>query len=98
MIVRIVHLTFNPGDVTKFLSVFDESADQIRSADGCRHVELLRSAQFDNMFTTYSLWDSEDHLNRYRSSDLFKQVWDQTKVLFAAPPAACSYESIRILD
>ncbi|TDI76379.1 MAG: antibiotic biosynthesis monooxygenase [Bacteroidetes bacterium] len=98
MIIRIVQLTFHPDRAADFIELFDKTSHLIRSSDGCRHVELWRHKQYDNIFSTYSLWDSEDHLNRYRASDLFKQIWGETKIWFAAPPVASSFESIRTVD
>ncbi len=41
---------------------------------------------------TYSYWESEAHLNTYRHSDLFRETWAKTKVLFADKPEAWSIE------
>jgi heme-degrading monooxygenase HmoA len=41
---------------------------------------------------TYSIWENTDALENYRKSDLFKEVWSQTKMLFAAPAQAWSLE------
>jgi quinol monooxygenase YgiN len=95
MIVRIVHLTIDPACLDDFLTMFDATSDKIRSNEGCEHLELLQHKRYSNMFTTYSHWASEDCLNAYRESELFKQVWSKTKTWFAAPAVANSYESIR---
>ncbi|MBL7884294.1 MAG: antibiotic biosynthesis monooxygenase [Bacteroidia bacterium] len=92
MIIRIVKMTFMPEKVTEFLSVFDASKQLIRNMPGCTHLELLNDINSPSIFFTYSYWNSENDLNKYRDSDLFKTVWSQTKILFDAKPEAWSVE------
>lgn len=90
MVRRIVRLTFRSEAVPDFLTVFESSCAAIRASDGCRGVRLLRDTASPNVFFTVSDWDSEEHLNRYRDSELFRTTWARTKVLFAEPPLAHS--------
>ena len=92
MIIRIVKMTFMPEKVETFLEVFHASKHFIRSMPGCNHLELLNDINSPNIFFTYSYWDSENDLNNYRDSDLFKEVWSNTKILFNAKPEAWSVE------
>lgn len=81
MIVRIVRMTFKPEKTEEFLEIFRSSKEKIRAFEGCNHVELLQDLHHPNVYSTYSLWDSEEHLNQYRHSSLFGQVWPDTKKL-----------------
>lgn len=90
MIIRIVRMTFQPEEVTAFQQLFDQTKHLIRHFDGCERLELLRDVNQPHVFFTYSWWQSEDYLNKYRYSDLFKNVWSQTKVKFAEKPQAWS--------
>lgn len=92
MIKRIVKLSFEPEKVDTFLSVFDESKNKIRQFAGCVHLELFRCKAPDNIFFTYSFWESEQALNQYRNSNLFKSTWKKTKQLFNDKPEAWSVE------
>lgn len=96
MIVRIVKMTFQPQHVADFVQVFEASKEQIRAFEGCLHLELLQHSS-KSIFTTYSHWESEKHLDAYRHSELFKQTWAQTKVLFAAKPEAWSSKQLHRL-
>jgi quinol monooxygenase YgiN len=93
MIVRIVKMVFEPSQTDAFLKVFDASKEQIRNFDGCLFLELLRGKNTDNIFFTHSHWLSEQHLENYRNSELFKTTWAATKVLFKEKPEAWSLES-----
>ena len=44
---------------------------------------------------TYSHWESEEALNKYRDSELFKSVWSFTKALFAEKPQAFSTKKLQ---
>lgn len=90
MILRIVRMEFDPAKVDEFLSVFNQSKDKIRAFDGCEHVELCQDAAQKNVYFTFSKWLSEDHLEVYRHSELFKSTWAKTKVLFVGKPLAYS--------
>ena len=94
MIIRIVQLTIRPDQLDTFLELFENIKFKIRASEGCRDLELLRDVRYPNIVSTLSKWDSEQDLNRYRESDLFKDSWSKTKPLFAARPSAMSYTVI----
>lgn len=91
MIVRVVRMTFKEEAVETFLQIFEASKEKIRSFPGCRHLQLLADAHAANVFSTYSIWEDEADLNVYRNSELFGQVWPETKRLFEVAPVAHSY-------
>ncbi len=88
MIKRIVKLTFQEDKTNDFIQIFEESKDKIRAMSGCQHVEMLRAVAPDNVFFTFSIWESENHLNAYRDSELFGLTWKKTKALFSEKPEA----------
>jgi len=98
MIKRIVKMTFRPDTVDDFLDIFDESSPHIRGFEGCRHLELWHCREPDNVLFTYSFWESEAALDRYRHSDLFRSTWSRTKKLFDGRPEAWSIEVIREVE
>lgn len=88
MIVRIVKMTFEKDKVDDFLSIFAASKALIRASEGCKHLELWQEKKDGNIFFTYSHWDDESYLDKYRHSALFADVWAKTKALFADKPEA----------
>ncbi|MBS1584317.1 MAG: antibiotic biosynthesis monooxygenase [Bacteroidetes bacterium] len=90
MIVRVVRMTFREEEVDAFLHLFNERKHLIRSFEGCHHLELWQEAHKQSVFFTYSIWESEGHLDHYRFSELFKDTWSKTKALFAEKPSAWS--------
>ncbi|MBK7148441.1 MAG: antibiotic biosynthesis monooxygenase [Bacteroidetes bacterium] len=94
MITRIVKMTFAPEYVDDFLNKYNERKHQIAAFDGCKGVTLLRDIDNACIFFTYSKWDTVEHLNAYRSSDLFVDTWNFVKILFADKPEAWSVKDV----
>ncbi|MBA3972532.1 MAG: antibiotic biosynthesis monooxygenase [Bacteroidetes bacterium] len=97
MIIRIVKMTFQNDKVDEFKNIFEGSKHLIRNMKGCNHLELLQDINTPNIFFTYSFWNSEKDLNNYRNSEVFSNVWSNTKILFSAKPEAWSVEQLASL-
>lgn len=94
MIVRVVKMTFSEERVPEFLANFENNKSAIRAFDGCHKLRLLKQLNSENVYFTYSWWDSENALDGYRNSELFKGVWANTKPLFSAKPEAWSLTNL----
>lgn len=92
MIVRIVKMKFIPEKIHDFHEIFNQAKEFILGSEGCKHLELLQDKDRPEIFFTYSIWDSEEYLLKYRSSPLFDSVWGRTKLLFSEPPEAWTLE------
>lgn len=97
MIVRIVKMTFLPETVFEFLNLFEERKELIRNRKGCHHLELLQEKKEGCVFFTYSYWETEEDLERYRKSELFKDTWEKTKALFEKKAEAWSLNQLHEL-
>ena len=98
MLIRIVRMTFREEEVENFLALFDRVKSRIRHFEGCQHLELWKDFQEENVFLTYSIWDTQGHLDHYRFSELFKDTWTRTKALFAEKPQAFSSKQFMKVD
>ncbi len=96
--IRIVKMTFEPSKVEEFLANFRQVKEQIRNFEGVEHLELLNDKNNANIYFTYSIWKSDEYLEKYRHSDLFKDVWAKTKPLFSKKAEAWSLEKIVTLS
>lgn len=90
MITRIVRMEFDSGKVEDFLRMFNATKSQIRHFPGVLHLELHRDADDPCVFYTYSQWESAEALEAYRLSELFANVWKETKSYFGGRPQAFS--------
>lgn len=97
MFVRIVKMSFHSEKIEKFLANFDEKKEYIRKSPGCRLLELYRDKTNPDIFFTYSYWETEEDLENYRNSELFKGVWAKTKILFNDKPVAWSVDKLASL-
>ncbi|HXB41397.1 MAG TPA: antibiotic biosynthesis monooxygenase family protein [Bacteroidia bacterium] len=88
MIIRIVKMTFKPELVKDFLNLFNKNKNSIAGFEGCTHLELLNDKDNPAIFFTYSKWQDQSFLEKYRNSELFNTVWGQTKKFFDAKPEA----------
>ena len=98
MFVRIVKMGFQPEKIDEFLANFEENKNKIRAFEGCLFLELYRGKDNTNQFFTYSYWKDEESLENYRHSELFKNVWTNTKVLFNEKPEAWSVDKVVSLE
>lgn len=88
-------MSFRPEKVEDFVAIFRENWKSIKGFEGCSHVELLQDQSTPNVFFTYSLWKSQQHLDAYRNSELFARVWGGTKLLFNDRPQAWSVQELK---
>lgn len=97
MFVRIVKLRFHEENIAAFLENFEEVKEKIRGFDGNLFLELYQDKNDKRTFFTYSYWETEDDLENYRNSELFKGVWSFTKALFSDKPEAWSVDKLATL-
>ena len=90
MIERIVRMSFREEKVKEFLTLFNKTKDQIASFKGCHGLKLLRDVRHHHVLFTYSSWESEEALEQYRKSELFRSTWQQTKEMFESKASAWS--------
>lgn len=94
MFTRIVKMDFRAEEIPTFLSNFNLIKGNIRNFPGCLFLELYQDKHEKNVFFTYSRWQSEQDLENYRQSELFKNVWSQTKPLFQNKAKAWSVDTL----
>ena len=91
--LRIVKLTFEEDKVDDFLKFFNTINTKVAGFEGCNGMKLLQDIHSSNVVFTYSDWSSEEALNNYRYSELFKGVWSTIKPWFAKKAEAWSVDT-----
>ncbi|MBF05071.1 MAG: antibiotic biosynthesis monooxygenase [Flavobacterium sp.] len=94
MFVRIVKMHFQESHIETFLNNFNKVKEKIRNFEGNQFLELYQDKQNPCIFFTYSYWETEENLETYRNSVLFKKVWEETKILFSDKPEAWSVDKV----
>ena len=87
-------MSFDPTKIEEFLNNFHQNKEKIRNCKGCSYLELYQDKNNNNIYFTYSYWNTEQDLENYRNSSLFKNVWAKTKILFNEKPEAWSVDKI----
>ena len=78
----------------EFEDIFEESKQKIRAREGCQYLSLHRDHQNKHVYYTVSKWNSQEDLDAYRHSKLFRSTWAKTKALFADKPSAHSLDQL----
>ena len=94
MFVRIVKMSFHEEKISKFLENFEFIKEKIRNVPGNRLLELYQDKNDQTIFFTYSYWETEEDLKNYRNSELFFEIWTDTKKLFNNKPEAWSVDKL----
>ncbi len=92
MIVRMVKMTVQEDKIEAYKAYTAILKPRIRAFEGCQHLDLLQDINQRNIFFSYSLWDTEEHLNTYRKSEFFQDLWGKVKPMFKAKTEAWSTE------
>jgi quinol monooxygenase YgiN len=90
MIIRIVKLSFQEDKLADFLAHFENVKREVASFPGCHGMRLLQDLKNPNQVMTYSEWESEEALEKYRVSALFQSIWPTIKPWFSSKPEAWS--------
>lgn len=94
MLTRIVTMTFQEEKVDEFIREFFNRKNKIESMPGCHSVKLLKDYRQNNIISTLSYWDSNEDLQHYRNSELFKETWSIVKPMFSENATAKSLVTI----
>lgn len=98
MIKRIVTLYFNEEAVEEIKEVLAAKVADIRAVPGCQHLEIFQDTVEPSIMFSYSFWSSQEHLDAYRASSLFGEVWPFLKSHFRSAPRANSVNVLHYLD
>jgi heme-degrading monooxygenase HmoA len=91
-------MRFHEDKIVAFLANFETVKHHIRSFEGNQFLELYQDKNDPRIFFTYSYWENEAALEKYRNSILFYEVWSYTKALFSDKPEAWSVDRLVTLD
>jgi quinol monooxygenase YgiN len=93
MITRIVKLTFEEEKINDFLAFFDTINTRVSTFENCYGMRLMQDLHQPNVVFTYSNWENENALNKYRDSDLFSGVWKTIKPWFKSKAEAWTVDT-----
>ncbi|MBB3699107.1 antibiotic biosynthesis monooxygenase [Flammeovirga yaeyamensis] len=95
MLHRFVRMSFQKDRINDFKKLFHEVQPTIESFEGCQSVQLLEDADAHTKVMTFSIWEDQEALDRYRDSEFFITTWRKTKVLFEEKAEAFSMFEVK---
>jgi hypothetical protein len=94
MILRVVKMVVDQNKIDIFNNFMSNLSTEKEGMDGCVHHDFFSNKQFRNVFYSYTIWESEKYLNKYRKSMLFKEVTTTLRSLCLSEPAAWTVENV----
>jgi len=88
MITRIVKMQILESKIDNYQEIVKPYVANIISFPGCKGVRVLKDKNSKTIIFTYSLWESEQDLEKYRKSEMFREIWYKVKQLFSVPAEA----------
>lgn len=83
MITRLVKLSLQVDKASQFEALFYQTQTLIEEFEGCHKTNLFKVSGSTSQYFTISYWNTEQDLENYRNSQLFRNVWSQVKPLFS---------------
>jgi heme-degrading monooxygenase HmoA len=94
-IIRLIHIKIDPADNDKAERVWkSECAPLMIQQQGCVSEKLLRGRE-GGEFISYSEWESEADIDRYRDSDAHKQIVRHARALKGAKAVVKLYDLVK---
>ena len=74
-IVRLIYVTVNSDQVKDAIKLWkDHCAPLMISQPGCLSEKLLECVDAPGEFISYSEWDSQENIDKYRDSDAHSEI------------------------
>ncbi len=87
MVTEIAQIEVRPDTEEEFERAVARAVPLFTGAEGCRGIQLHRSAEYPRRYRLMVLWDTvEHHTVTFRGSESFRRWRDLAGPYFAAPP------------
>lgn len=93
MITRIVKMTVQMERTDEFRSILELNSQEVRTFNGCEHLEIFCDKKDRSTIFSYSIWKTERHLNQYLRSEFFRSFWPKLTQFFAAEAQAWTVDN-----
>jgi quinol monooxygenase YgiN len=92
-IVRLIFVKVDPADGPAAERLWkEECAPLMITQDGCLSEELLKSIEAPGEYISYSVWENQGAIDRYRASEAHQQIKRHSERLAAiGPPLVKEY-------
>ena len=92
-IVRLIYVTVNPDQVKEAVSLWkNHCAPLMIKEPGCLSEKLLECADAPGEFISYSEWDSQASIDKYRNSEAHAEIQKHSRALQGGRATVKRYE------
>jgi heme-degrading monooxygenase HmoA len=94
-VVRLIHVKVNPEQMAEAERLWREDcAPLMKAAPGCLSEELLKCREEPGEYISYSEWEGEAAIERYRESEAHHEIQRHTRGLQGARAIVKTYAMI----
>ena len=94
-IVRLIHVNVDPGQAADAERIWKEDCGPLMiGRKGCRSEQLLKCMDSPGEYISYSEWESQEDIERYRESDDHQKIQSHARALQGARAVVKRYEPI----
>ncbi len=94
-IVRLIHVKVDPGQSAEAEKIWKEDcAPLMIRQPGCLSEQLLKCIDAPGEYISYSEWDSQEAIDRYRASDDHKKIQSHSRTLQGAQAVVKRYQAV----
>lgn len=94
-IVRLIHIKIDPSQVAEAESIWKQDcAPLMIRQQGCTSEQLLKCTDVEGEYISYSEWESQEAIERYRNSEDHETIQSHSRGLRGARAEVKRYEAI----
>jgi heme-degrading monooxygenase HmoA len=94
-IIRLIYVRVEPGQAAEAERLWKQDcAPLMIRQPGCRSERLLKCLDEPGAYISYSEWDSEDAIDRYRKSEDHKTIQAHARAIHGAKASVMRYETV----
>ncbi len=87
-------MTLKEAHVDSFKKRIPIISIEVRRVSGCMHNDIFRDKNKDNVFYSYTIWNSEEDIEKYLNSQYYKEIWNDLWDYFKIEPQAWKIDNI----
>lgn len=94
-IIRLIHVKVDPSQIAEAERIWNEDcAPLMIRQPGCTSERLLKCIDDPGEYISYSEWESQQAIDRYRESDDHKTIQSHAQALQGAHAVVKRYETV----
>ena len=94
MIIRVVKIPIKDASINSFIKRIPIISNEVRRVSGCIHNDIFRDKMKENIFYSYTIWNSDEDIEKYLGSQYYKDIWGDLWDYFEGTPKSWKIDNI----